>query len=284
MPKLRILARTRTLLSQVERGLQRNRIEYAVHGIKSFKERREIRDFVAFWSWYRNPRDLDSLKRACKAYRFGVGPATIDKNADSLTDEVAIFGSNPGPKNISHIKAMYRHIHQQRTFYDQVLTFLFFGSPIQDLSKPENSHVLSLLLEEDTRDDENGESKERLDSLRYLLESIKDENMDLDQFLDDYALNPDKDDKPEAEIVLQTIHASKGLESDYVIVVGFSDGLLPHASASYDEAQYQEERRLAFVAISRAKKGVYLLHSKMRFHFGTMDYFEPSSFLKGLNI
>lgn len=281
-PKLRILARTRALLSEPERSLQRSGVKYSVQGIRALKERREVKDFVSFWSWFRNPKDTDALTRCMRAYKSGIGPKSISDNRIVLTDMSAMIAAvDTMPPKIKAFIFMVIRINDCKTFPEQVLEFMWFmyGIKTDDIK---TSSIILLLLSEDEHDGED--SKDRADTLLFIVESIAEERLTLDEFLDDYALNPDKEKVEDAEIVLQTIHSAKGLEADYVIVIGFSQGLLPHSGSRYDDAQLEEERRLAFVAMSRAKKGVYLLHAKMRFHYGEVVYYNKSEFLKDIEV
>ena len=288
MPKLRVLARNRSVLNGIERDFQKNGIKYKMQGTRSFKDRREIKDFLGFWIWYRNPCDVSSLARFCKSMGLGLGEKILRVNIGTLTsaleaktiDDVEALAAPL--KRAGNLVRCIGRVGVAESLPAKFEALLWMHEAPNGRPINESSCIKRLILE-DEHDEETGKCKHRAESVDFLYQSVS-EGQTIDEFLDSYCLNPDEpEDESSDDIILQTIHSSKGQESDYVAIVGFSQDMIPSFYARDDDKQLEEERRLLYVAISRAKKGVYLLHSERRMQFGQVNFLKESPFLKEIS-
>ncbi len=275
----------------IEENLRRLHIPYRLVGGRSFFERREVKDLLAYLSCLVNPTDDVNLLRIINTPARGIGAATI---------ELAIEESNKAKESVFGTlrSEQFQALPSQRTLSSiQRFTELIdsyetkFTEPLVDLA----GTVQQLLTEIDYFTDLRRscktpeESLNREENVRELVRAISDyqvrSNDGLTGFLAEAVLNNDREEKKEDDadgVTLITFHAAKGLEFNHVFLVGLEEGILPH-SRSKLEGNLDEERRLFYVGITRAKRSLTISHCSNRLKYGSPAPCHPSVFLKNLN-
>jgi len=276
-----VLYRTNAQSRAIEEAFLEAAMPYRVIGGVRFYERREIKDFLAYLKFIHNPSDEISLERIINLPPRGIGAVTIGKwirfTRENNLDFVASSreARNIPGLNSAKIEAIAKFgdmIDRLRGAADRI--------PLTDLmdSVLEETEYRKLLLAE-------GEAGQvRFENVRELFtvaEKFKEEKRGLDIFLEEVALvaSTDNIDSEAGAVHLMTMHAAKGLEFDTVFIAGMEEGLFPHSRSLLDERQMEEERRLAYVGITRAKKRIYLLWAVTRNIFGSVRVNVESRFL-----
>ena len=290
-----VLYRTNAQSRSIEDALRRKNIPYQVYGGLSFYQRKEIKDVLAYLRVIVNPSDEESIKRIINYPTRGIGQTTMDK--------LLIFANE---KNISLYKTLEninsQEININSGTKNKLSEFLLLIKNLQLLNEKLNAFeiveevlkrigVINILKTEGTP-----ESISRIENIEELLNGIKDfiegeeEVLDskgsLSEFLEDVALASelDKDiNDTEKKVSLMTIHLAKGLEFNHVYIVGLEEDLFPSALSSTTRADLEEERRLFYVAITRAKKKVTITYAKTRYRWGKLNDCEPSRFIKEID-
>ncbi|MBV8143221.1 MAG: UvrD-helicase domain-containing protein [Verrucomicrobia bacterium] len=275
----------------LEETLRRLHIPYRVVGGHSFFERREVKDLLAYLSCLNNPQDDVSLLRIINTPARGIGGSTI---------ELAIQESNKANQSIYEtlLSESFQNLLTQRTreairkfteLVDEYETKLV--QPLADLAKTVEELLLQIGYFQDLR---RGcktpeESLNREENVRELIRAIADfqarSTDGLPGFLADTALDREHEGEPDKSVdgvTLITFHAAKGLEFTQVFLIGLEEGLLPHSRSKLD-GNLEEERRLFYVGITRAKRNLTLTHCTSRFRYGSPSPCYPSSFLKDLD-
>lgn len=284
-----VLYRTNAQSRSLEEAFLRYSLPYKIVGGVKFYQRKEIKDMIALVRFFINPADGLALERIVGALKTGIGKATLEKwNLGART------------LSVSYQEALY---HEDFLRYSELsprklLQLKNFVAPLEAL-REEIEHrsdlTLPLFLERLARVTEyrsklldgTPEGEEREENVRELY-SVATKFTDLDlipaihAFLEEVALASDTDELTNQEGVIQvmTIHAAKGLEFDVVFVVGLEEGIFPHARVALSPQELEEERRLMYVALTRAKKILYLLYSNERVLYGTTQMNPPSRFLE----
>jgi superfamily I DNA/RNA helicase len=275
----------------IEENLRRWHIPYRLVGGRSFFERREVKDLLAYLACIVNPEDDVSLLRIINTPARGIGPSTI---------ELAIQESNQAHKSIFETLQSdnFQHLLSQRTLGGiRRFTELIdgyetkIGQPLTDLART----VEELLIEIDYFQDLRRscktpeESLNREENVRELIRAISDYQgrscEGLSGFLAEAALDDDRDEQQNENadgVTLITFHAAKGLEFNHVFLVGLEEGILPH-SRSKLEGSLDEERRLFYVGITRAKRSLTISYCSNRLKYGSPAPCHPSVFLKNLD-
>jgi len=289
--KLAILYRTNAQSRVFEEALRRQRIDYNIVGGFSFYERAEVKDIIAYLKLALNPFDDIALLRVINTPARGLGKTTLDevqataKEARvSLWETIAKFtsieiGVAPG------IAPRAREaLHKFKSVVEglQEKTGAAAGS-----DKPVSEVVIAAI--EDTgyanalRAENTDEALGRLENLEELVNAAAEYDKDegnLRDFIDHAALSSDTDKYDRsAQVTMMTVHSAKGLEFPVVFLVGLEDGIFPHSRSINDPNELEEERRLAYVAITRAEKMLYVTHSMRRRVYGDEMAAEPSQFL-----
>ncbi len=280
-----ILYRTNAQSRSMEEALRKLGMPYKIYGGLSFYQRKEIKDLIAYFRLTFNPNDEEALKRVINYPRRGIGDTTVDKiivSADQhqITPWEVIV--NPAKYLDGRISA-------------SVGAFSMMIQSFQVLTKTQTAYEAALYIAQhsgllkDLYEDKSVEGLNRYENIQELLNGIKEfseredlEEKGLDIFMQDIALltNDDNDKDPNADTVsLMTIHSSKGLEFGQVHVVGLEENLFPSQMALNSRIDLEEERRLFYVAITRAENKLTLSYSTSRFKFGTLISCEPSRFL-----
>jgi DNA helicase II / ATP-dependent DNA helicase PcrA len=286
-----VFYRTNAQSRVVEEGLMRSGVPYKVIGGTRFYDRREVKDAIAYLKATVNPNDEVSIKRILNTPKRGIGDTTVGRldvwaNANALTflgalreaDEAGVSG--PALRGIRSFIALIDDLSAMVTPREGTFEELDDGTrtvgPADVLQAAlDRSGYLSELENEKTV-----ESAGRLENLAELVGSAeKFETIDV--FLEQVALVADTDqiDGDDSRVVLMTLHAAKGLEFPVVFLGGMEEGVFPHIRALTDPEELEEERRLAYVGITRAMKRLHVSHAWSRMLFGSTQYNPPSRFL-----
>ncbi len=282
---LAILYRTNAQSRALEEGLIREGIPYKIVGGLKFYERKEIKDLLAYLMLIYNQKDNISFERIINVPKRKIGQKSIDQiteNADF--DGVSKFEAC---FNIEKLKLPAAASKSIENFVSMIEMFMIKKDvmPIFEFIQEiyEITGYKSMLLEEDTED-----GKSRVDNVEEFISAVKDfeeryEENTLEDFLVHVTLLSDIDKTDETKIdtvTLLTVHSAKGLEFDTVFITGLEDGMFPIVNQDDLEEDLEEERRLFYVAITRAKRMLYITHANDRMRFGNHEKRSKSRFLK----
>jgi DNA helicase-2/ATP-dependent DNA helicase PcrA len=284
-----VLYRTNSQSRAIEESLRRMSIKYKVVGGLSFYQRKEIKDLLAYLRYSINQQDEASFKRIINLPKRGIGDSTVDK---------IIVAANDHAISIWEVLQNASHFLGGRAsgpIEDFVAMIQRFGIDIQNKDAYESAAEIakaSGILRE-LYADKTVEGLSRYENVQELLNAIKEyvddpERTDksLGAFLQDVSLvtsqDDDKDSDPE-KVTLMTIHMAKGLEFKYVYIVGMEEDLFPSQMMLSSRAELEEERRLFYVAITRAQKRLFLSYALTRYRYGRLKNCEPSRFLDDLD-
>ena len=283
-----ILYRTNSQSRTFEEALRRLGIDYRIYGGTSFYQRKEIKDMLAYLRLLVNPKDEEALKRIINYPTRGIGNTTLNK---------LLYISQQNEKSVWEVLAMAEYfpelngatLSKLKNFYMMIEGFagLQLDKDAYEIASvvAKNSGLLKHMYS-----DKTVEGVSRYENLLELLDSIKefvedDENekeKTLANFLEEVALYTDvaRDDDPNRDCVhLMTVHASKGLEFSHVYIVGMEENLFPNQMSLMSRKDLEEERRLFYVAITRAELKVHVTFATSRFRFGNLTPCEPSRFI-----
>ncbi|MBL0180950.1 MAG: UvrD-helicase domain-containing protein [Chitinophagaceae bacterium] len=290
-----ILYRTNAQSRSFEEALRRMGIAYRIYGGMSFYQRKEVKDFIAYLRLVVNPKDEEALKRIINFPARGIGKTTIDKtvlfaNENNLSvwdiiSNAAIYGFKSGTleslDNFVTMIKMFQSELTKKNAYDlavivgkstNIVKELFNDKTTEGLARYENVQELLNSIKEFTETPMNEEDGE-----------VGDKS--LGSYLQQIVLLTDSDeDKENADVVkLMTIHAAKGLEFPVVFVGGLEETLFPNAMSINTREELEEERRLFYVAITRAKERLWLSYANARYRFGQLQQNDPSRFLEEIS-
>jgi DNA helicase-2/ATP-dependent DNA helicase PcrA len=274
----------------MEDALRKKDIKYKIYGGMSFYQRKEIKDLLSYLRILINPNDEEALKRIINYPARGIGATTIDKLAIAANHyKKSIFDIllnldkvdlkiNTGTKN--KLANFTRMIQRLQIDAQKMNAF-----EIADLV------VKQTQLVKDLQKDGTPEGVNKVENIQELLNGIKDfitdkieagDDASLPIFLEDVALATDFDSESDDTpmVSLMTIHLSKGLEYPYVYIVGLEESLFPSAMSMNTRSELEEERRLFYVALTRAEKVAYLTYAQTRYRWGKLTDGEPSRFLE----
>lgn len=280
-----ILYRMNSMSNSIERSLVRSGIPYRIIGGHKFYDRMEIKDALAYLSVIANHGDNLRLERIINVPKRGIGATTINAAKEiSATLGISLFDVFKSADEYEKLKRSAPKLQEFTSMIEGFTSLLTHESL--------SSIFISLLDETGYKamtmaDKEKGEERlQNLDELNNNLVRFKEENPegDLSDFLEEVALLTDIDNyNADADtVVLMTLHSSKGLEFPVVFIPGMEEGVFPGMQSLYDSSEIEEERRLAYVGITRAKKKLYLLNTRSRMIFGSTKYNRPSRFLEEL--
>jgi DNA helicase-2/ATP-dependent DNA helicase PcrA len=293
--RVAILYRTNAQSRLFEESLRRMRIEYNIVGGFSFYERAEIKDVIAYLKLAMNPFDDIALLRVINTPARGLGKTSLDelqRNAKKYGDSLWVtIGKITDPYLAAEVSLTPRAKEAMRAFRNSIENLIKKTGETLGSDRAVTDVVISAI--EDTgyanalRAEGTDESVARLENLEELVNAAvdydKQEENGLRDFIDHAALTSDTDKYDrDASVTMMTVHAAKGLEFPVVFLVGLEDGIFPHSRSIDDPKELEEERRLAYVAITRAEKVLYVTHSMHRRLYGTEITSEPSQFLNEL--
>lgn len=280
-----VLYRMNAQSNIIEQSLIASGIPYKIIGGLKFYDRKEIKDIIAYLSVINNPADLLRLKRIINEPKRGIGSATVTV-LEQITSDLGItpLEALREASNFAPLAKKSKPLTDVAKMFDS-LSKIAEEKPLDEF--------LDVLLDKTGylkyMKDLGDEGIERLQNINELKSSMINyyknaEEPSLSGFLEEVALYTDMDNLDEEAdyVILMTMHAAKGLEFPNVFVVGMEENIFPSARSMESEADIEEERRLAYVAITRAKKNLYLSHSVERMLFGTTNRNRPSRFLKEL--
>ena len=290
--KVAILYRTNAQSRLFEESLRRNRIEYNIVGGFSFYERAEVKDIIAYLKLALNPFDDIALLRVINTPTRGFGKTSLDELnhrakdfSVSMWEAISII---TGLEFTERLNLTPRALESLRKFKQTIESLQMKVADASATDKKVSDVVIAAI--EDTgyanmlRVENTDESAQRLENLEELVNAAvdydKQEDSGLRDFIDHAALTSDTDKfDRNAAVTMMTVHAAKGLEFPIVFIVGLEDGIFPHSRSVNDPKELEEERRLAYVAITRAEKVLYITHSMRRRVYGEEMAAEPSQFL-----
>ena len=281
-----VLYRMNSMSNSIERCLVRSGIPYRIIGGHKFYDRMEIKDAISYLSVIANHDDSVRLERIINVPKRGIGATTI-ATAKEISDAL----------NISLFQ-VFKTADEYEKLKRSSQKLIEFTQMIESFSKlleqESMSSVFMSLLNEtgyktyiETTEKEKAEDRlQNLDELNSNLIRYSEENPEgeLSDFLEEVALLTDIDNynSDSDTVVLMTLHASKGLEFPVVFIPGMEEGVFPGLQSLYDTSEIEEERRLAYVGITRAKEKLYLLNTRSRIIFGSTKYNRPSRFVEEL--
>lgn len=290
--RIAVLYRTNAQSRVFEEALRRLRIDYNIVGGFSFYDRAEIKDVIAYLKLAMNPRDDIALMRVINTPSRGLGKTSLDelttRSKDlggSIWEAISVLTDRgyPGQVNLTS-----RAKESLRKFKQTIESLQTMANESLQNARPVTEVVVAAI--EDTgyagmlRTENSDDSESRLENLEELVNAAADYDKDdadgLRDFIDHAALTSDTDKYDRnAGVTLMTVHSAKGLEFPVVFLVGLEDGIFPHSRSVNDAKELEEERRLAYVAITRAEKILYVTHSMRRRTYGEEIAAEPSQFL-----
>ncbi|HLX93669.1 MAG TPA: 3'-5' exonuclease, partial [Puia sp.] len=303
-----ILYRTNAQSRAFEESLRRMAIPYTIYGGISFYQRKEIKDFVAYLRIIVNPRDEESLKRIINYPARGIGKTSIDN---------IVKNANENDISIWEVLKRAKEFNFRGSSVESILNFVLMIESFQSMLKSKNAHEVAIHVGKQTNiikelfNDKTTEGLARYENIQELLNSIKEwvddmqnrsiidedgimrEGADgepaqkptaetgLATYLQQITLLTDADEKdPESDTVkLMTIHAAKGLEFMCVFAAGLEEMLFPNAMSINTREELEEERRLFYVVITRAKIKLWITYANTRYRFGSIVQNDPSRFI-----
>ncbi|MCY7347618.1 MAG: UvrD-helicase domain-containing protein [Pyrinomonadaceae bacterium] len=290
--KMAILYRTNAQSRVFEEALRRQRIEYNIVGGFSFYERAEVKDVIAYLKMAINPSDDIAFQRVVNTPTRGLGKTSLDELTfrardfgTSMWEALAIITSetyeqprNLTPRALTALRDFKKIIEKLSNLVGEAANTDKAVSEVV-IAAIENTGYSKMLREENSE-----ESESRLENLQELVNAAidydKQEADGLRDFIDHSALSSDTDKYDRnAAVTMMTVHAAKGLEFPIVFIVGLEDGIFPHSRSINDPKELEEERRLAYVAITRAERILYVTHAMRRRVYGEEMAAEPSQFL-----
>lgn len=290
-----ILYRTNAQSRALEDALRKRDIPYRIYGGLSFYQRKEIKDVLAYLRLIVNPKDEESLKRVINYPARGIGQTTVDK---------LVIGAKQ--HGLSLFETMIKASELGLSLHSGALTklsnFVTLLQRFQIENETLNAFEITDLvtkkigLVQELKKDATPEGIARIENVEELLNGIRDftegqrELADatgsLSEFLEDVALatDLDQDDDPSIDrVALMTIHLAKGLEFPYVYIVGLEEDLFPSAMSLNTRAELEEERRLFYVALTRAEERAFLSYTLSRYRWGKLIDAEPSRFIEEID-
>ena len=289
-----VLYRTNSQSRAIEDALRKRDIPYRIFGGLSFYQRKEIKDVLAYLRLIVNPKDEEALKRVINFPARGIGQTTVDKlvvAANHYDRSVYEVMDNLPKLNLKINTGTQRKLED---FVTMIKSFQITNEASDAFTLAE--HVVKktgLLLE--FKKDGTPEGVARMENIEELLNGIKDfvegqkeladATGDLSEFLEDVALATDMDKEvgDDDRVALMTIHLAKGLEFPYVYVVGMEEDLFPSAMSMNTRSELEEERRLFYVALTRAEEQAVLTYTQNRYRWGKLIDAEPSRFLEEID-
>lgn len=279
-----VLYRTNSQSRVLEEGFMRAGIPYTMVGGLKFYDRKEIKDILAYLRVIFNPNDTVSLMRIINVPKRGLGDATIGKlNEYANANQLSLFDVVSNPDMVPGITARVKR--PLELFAEFVFKMMAYQNNMSVMNLIDHVMKESGYLAELEAEDKV-ENQTRIENLKELLSVAKDfaksgEVDNLENFLSQVALVSDIDnaDLEDDRVTLMTLHSAKGLEFPIAFIAGMEEGLFPHARTLMNESEIEEERRICYVGITRARRKLYLTNAKMRTIYGKTLSYPQSRFL-----
>lgn len=291
-----ILYRTNAQSRRLEESLRKRNISYRIYGGLSFYQRKEVKDAIAYFRLATNPNDDEALRRVINYPARGIGDTTVNKLIHcAMEHHVSIWTvlCDPATYELNVNGGTLKKLEDFRLLIQSFNDLNEQGSDAYQLATTiiGRTRLLSSLITDNTP-----ESISKQENLQEILSNVKDfvdekteggelDQVGMQQFLAEVSLATDQDEQDTAEqrVTLMTVHAAKGLEFNNVIVVGVEEELFPSAMASGSMSEIEEERRLLYVAVTRAKNFCMLSYASSRFKNGQTKICQPSRFLRDID-
>ncbi|NLP41208.1 MAG: DNA helicase PcrA [Veillonellaceae bacterium] len=280
-----VLYRTNAQSRVIEEAFMKNGLPYTIVGGLKFYDRKEVKDILAYLRVIFNPADTISLLRIINVPRRGIGDTTIARLIDHADKHnMTLFDVVSNPELVPGLTA--RSIKPLESLAELIFTLMAEAQslPVVELVEKimHDSGYIADLEKGQTPQDEA-----RLENLQELLSVAKEfaqseEENTLDNFLNHVSLVSDTDNAENGDdrITLMTLHSAKGLEFPIVFMAGMEEGIFPHSRTLLNESEIEEERRICYVGITRARRKLYMTNARMRTIFGRTNMFPPSRFLE----
>ncbi|WP_299536933.1 ATP-dependent helicase [Ulvibacterium sp.] len=289
-----VLYRTNSQSRAIEDALRKKDMPYRIYGGLSFYQRKEIKDVLSYLRLVINPKDEEALKRVINFPARGIGQTTLDR----LTVAANHYGRSIFEviENLDNIDLKINAGTKRKLedFANMIKSFQIMNESSDAFTLAEHvAKKTGILLE--FKKDGTPEGIARMENIEELLNGVKDfvegqkeladAKGDLTEFLEDVALatDLDQDTGDDDRVALMTIHLAKGLEFPYVYIVGMEEDLFPSAMSMNTRSELEEERRLFYVALTRAEKQAYLTYTQNRYRWGKLIDAEPSRFLEEID-
>jgi DNA helicase-2/ATP-dependent DNA helicase PcrA len=289
-----ILYRTNAQSRIFEETLRRKNIPYKIYGGLSFYDRKEIKDILGYFRMVINPEDEEALKRTVNYPKRGIGDTTIQK-----VSEIAAQENIPGWQVITNAAKYAEHFNsgtiKKLSFYIDVINNFRRDHDKTDAYTKAREIALGSGIMRELKEGKSAEEVSRFENLEELLNGIKvfteaaetnGEPSNLEAYMANVALLTDQDNEKEEDrntVTLMTIHSAKGLEFKHVYIVGMEDTLFPSPMSSGSARELEEERRLFYVAVTRAEKQVTLSYALNRYKWGNLERSNASRFLSEID-
>jgi DNA helicase-2/ATP-dependent DNA helicase PcrA len=289
-----ILYRTNAQSRPIEDSLRLNKIPYQIFGGVSFYNRKEIKDVLAYLRLIVNSSDEESLKRVINYPARGIGQVTINKVILTAQKHNLTLYETIKRNNELSIGLSGSVLTKLQNFIDLIDVFKIENKKLNafDLTK---EVIEKVRIIDDLKKDDSPEGISRVENVQELLNGIRDfiedqkelvdSNDKLSEFLSTVSLSTDFDieNEDQDKVSLMTLHLSKGLEFKHVFIVGLEEDLFPSALSYNTRSELEEERRLFYVGITRAKENLYLSYANSRYRWGKLIYCEESRFLNEID-
>jgi len=281
-----VLYRTNAQSRVLEDGLRRASLPYQIVGSLHFYDRREVRDLMAYLKLVANPADLIAIQRVINVPKRKIGDTTVGRLMGLAAREELTLGEAAARDGLLEQELAPAACKRVRAFFDMAVRWRMLASEGEPVHEIVTRIMKDIGYQGHIEMDDPESAGARSENVAELINAAAGFHESsgggtLDQFLETVALVSDPDTIRDGEGVvrLMTIHTAKGLEFPVVVITGCEDDILPHINSAEDEAGLEEERRLFYVAITRAEKRVYLLHAARRRRFGVWQESLPSRFL-----
>lgn len=290
-----ILYRTNAQSRVFEEAFRKRLIPYKIYGGLSFYQRKEIKDVIAYFRLTVNPNDEEALKRVINYPARGIGATTVNKIINIATTKgLSLWNVISDPQGTG-LEVNKGTLTKLKGFTDLINRFIA-DSAEKNAYDMGVDIINSSGMMSDFFQDDNAENLSRRENVNELIngmyafytsrEEEGDDRLSLTDFLSEVSLLTDQDTDKEGDsdkVTLMTVHSSKGLEFPVVFIVGMEDGLFPSSLSAYNPNQLEEERRLFYVALTRAEELCFLSSAKNRFRYGKTESTQPSRFLRDID-
>ena len=295
--EIAVLYRTNAQSRVLEEAMRDMHIPYRVYGNVSFFQRKEIKDMIAYFRLVVNPADDEAFRRVVNYPARGIGNTTMTKLVEAaVVKGVSLLDVAERPADFD-VQISAATVTKLQKFHN--LITLYRQQSLSGMSAYElaNEIFMGSGIEQDLRSDFTVENQSRLENIQELLNSIQSyqdeqreergaEHITLAEYLGQAVLQTDADQKEDDNIervTLMTVHAAKGLEFHTVFITGMEDGLFPTSNAMLNPREMEEERRLFYVAITRAKEKCIISHADSRYRFGKPEFMSESPFINEID-
>ena len=271
-----VLYRTNSQSHVIEEEFLKNKIPYKIVGGIGFYSRKEIKDVLAYLRLIYNEKDNISLLRVINTPKRGVGSKTISNLIEKANND----GKSIYEVIVSGKELEFKNIIEKLKKFSESLTITELVDKILDITGIRKEYESDKTLESDIR-------LENLEELKTVTRTFEEKEgiVSLEDFLYEVSLVSDVNeyDEDQNRVSLMTVHSVKGLEFDYVFITGLEEGIFPHMNSLMNNSDLEEERRLCYVAITRAKEKLYLVNARLRMMFGHDCTNLPSRFISEIN-